>query len=306
MKSRWIGAIAALLMAAGGTAFAREPGVGNIVPPGATLGVPIAANPPPGFFFSSRTTFSYGELKDAFGNRAGVDLNVKATVLQLHYTPGVTILGGDYRAMALIPIVNLDQTIGAPFPPFLHGQTKGTGIGDLTSSPFNLSWMVQPGIFLTFGTSINVPTGSFDPNGLSYGTNTWGGTLEFGYSYLRDGWNASVHVVYSTQETNKATNYKSGDELLVNVTAMKKMGDFSIGPVGYWRKQLEDDVNRGAFYGGVASGRAEQMGLGIGYARPMGGGELNLNLVHDVMAKNTVGGTSLQVNFSIPLGGVSN
>lgn len=48
------------------------------------------------------------------------------------------------------------------------------------------------------------------------------------------------------------------------------------------------------------------MGLGIGYARQMAGGELNINLVHDVMAKNTVGGTNLQVNFSIPLGGKAN
>lgn len=302
MKSRLFGVLSALFMAAGSSAVAREPGVGNIVPSGATLGVPIGANPPPGFFFSSRTTFGFGELKDADGNYAGVDLNVKATVLQLHYTPGITILGGDYRAMALIPLVNLDQTIGAPFPPFLHGQLKGTGIGDITISPFNLSWMVEPGIFLTFGTSINVPTGEFDPNGLSYGTNAWGGTLEFGYSYLRDGWNASVHIVYSTQETNDATNYKSGDELLVNVTAMKDVGGFSIGPVGYWRKQIENDVNLGTFYGGVASGRAEQMGLGLGYARQMAGGELNINIVHDFVAKNTIGGTNLQVNFSIPLG----
>ncbi len=294
---------AALLLTTATAAFAREPGVGNIVPPGATLGVPIGANPPPGFFFSSRTTLSFGELKDDNGDYAGVDLNVKATVLQLHYTPGITLWGGDYRAMALVPLVHLDQTIGAPFPPFLHGQTSGFGLGDVTISPFNLSWMVEPGIFWTIGTSINVPTGQFDPNGLSYGTNTWGGTIEVGYSYLRDGWNASAHLVYSTQAENKETSYTSGDELLLNVTALKDVGGFSIGPVGYWRKQIEDDVNNGAFYGGVASGRAEQVGLGVGFSKAMGGGELNMNLVHDVMARNTVGGTSLQINFSMPLGG---
>lgn len=302
MKLKLLGAALAVAMAAGSVAEAREPGVGNIVPAGATLGVPIGANPPPGLFMSSRTTFGFGQLKDQNGLDAGVDLNVKSTVLQLHYTPGVTILGGDYRAMALVPLVNLDQTIGAPFPPFLHGNTTGSGLGDLTISPFNLSWMVEPGIFLTFGVSINVPTGSFDPNGLSFGTNVWGGTLEVGYSYLRDGWNASAHLVYSTQATNKDTNYKSGDEVLLNVTAMKDIGGFSIGPVGYWRKQIEADVNSGGFYGGIASDPAEQIGLGIGFSRQMAGGELNINLVHDVKAVNTVGGTNLQVNFSIPLG----
>lgn len=295
--------LASLVLATSATtALAREPGVGSIVPPGATLGVPIGANPPPGLFFSSRSTLSFGQLKDSTGNDAGVDLNVKATVLQLHYTPGITILGGDYRAMALVPLVHLDQTIGAPFPPFLHGQSSGLGLGDVSISPFNLSWMVEPGIFWTIGTSINVPTGKFDPNGLSYGTNTWGGTLEVGYSYLRDGWNASAHLVYATQATNDTTSYKSGDELLLNVTAMKNMGDYSIGPVGYWRKQIESDENSGAFYGGIASGKAQQIGLGIGFSKPMAGGELNLNLVHDVLAENTVGGTAMQINFSMPLG----
>ena len=302
MKRKTTALTATLLLATATTAFAREPGVGNIVPPGATLGVPIGANPPPGFFFSSRTTLSFGELKDANGDNAGVDLNVAATVLQLHYTPGVTIWGGDYRAMALVPLVHLDQTIGAPLPAVLHGRTTGFGVGDVTLSPFNLSWMVEPGVFVTIGTSVNVPTGKFDPNGLSFGTNTWGGTLELGYSYLRDGWNASAHLVYSTQAENDETNYKSGDELLLNLTALKDVGGFSIGPVGYWRKQIESDGNSGTFYGGVASGRAEQIGFGIGFSTQMAAGELNMNLVHDVVAENAVGGTTLQVNFSMPLG----
>lgn len=293
---------AALALASATGALAREPGVGNIVPSGATLGVPVGANPPPGLFFSSRTTLSFGQLKDANGDDAGVDLAVKATVLQLHYTPGITLLGGDYRAMALVPLVQLDQTIGAPFPSFLHGTSNAAGLGDVTISPFNLSWMVEPGIFWTVGTSISLPTGSFDANGVSLGTNVVGGTLELGYSYLRDGWNASAHLVYSTQAENKDTSYQSGDELLLNLTAIKNMGSYGIGAVGYWRQQITDDVNNGSFYGGAASGRAEQIALGLGYTRPMGGGELNINVTHDLVAKNTVGGTNLQVNFSIPLG----
>lgn len=302
MKTRLIAAFSALLLGTGSAALAREPGVGNIVPSGATLGVPVGANPPPGLFFSFRNSFSFGQLKDANGDNGGVDLNVRATVLQLHYTPGVQLMGGDYRAMVLLPLVHLDQTIGAPLPPVLHGNTTGFGLGDLTISPLNLSWMTEPGVFWTFGTSVNLPTGKFDPNGLSFGTNVWGGTIEVGYSDLRDGWNKSAHFVYSTQATNKDTAYSSGDELLLNLTAMKSLGSYSIGPVGYWRKQIGDDQNNGAFYGGAASGRAEQIALGVGYSRQIAGGELNINLTRDVVTKNTVGGTNLQVNFSIPLG----
>lgn len=230
-----------------------------------------------------------------------MDLNVIATIQQLHDTPCVTIWGGDDRAMALVPLVHLDQTIGAPFPDFLHGQTSGFGLGDVTISPVNLSWMVEPGVFWTIGTSINVPTGSFDPNGLSHGTNTWGATVEVGFSDLRDGWNAPAHLVYSTQAANRDTSYQSGDEILLHVTALKDVGGFRIGPVDCWRKQIDDDDNNGTSCGGVASGRAEQMGLGIGFRNQMGAGEPNMNLVHDVVAENAVGGSTLQVNFSMPL-----
>jgi hypothetical protein len=56
---------AALLLTTATAVSALEPGVGNIVPPGAALGVPVGANPPPGFLFYSRTTLSFGALKDA-------------------------------------------------------------------------------------------------------------------------------------------------------------------------------------------------------------------------------------------------
>jgi hypothetical protein len=299
---RSLAALAALLMTLGTAALAREPGIGPIVPAGASLGVPIAANPPPGLFFSLRNTVSTGQLKDDQGRDGGVDLALRSSLLQLHYTPGLTLLGGDFRAMLMVPLLHLDQTTGAPLPPFLHGSMSGFGLGDIGISPFNLSWMTQPGVFWTIGTSINLPSGKFDANGLSYGTNVWGGTLEAGYSDLRFGWNKSAHLVYSTQATNKDTSYTSGDELLLNLTAMKTLGSYSLGPVAYWRKQIADDANRGSFYGGATAGRAEQIGLGLGYARQMAGGELNINLFTDVVARNTLGSTSLQVNFSIPLG----
>jgi Putative MetA-pathway of phenol degradation len=58
------------------------------------------------------------------------------------------------------------------------------------------------------------------------------------YSYLRDGWNASVHLVYSTRAENKETNYKSGVELLLNVTALKDVGGLPDSPLGLSRLHL--------------------------------------------------------------------
>ncbi len=265
--------------------------------------MPIGANPPPGFFFSSRTTLSFGELKDDNGDHAGVDLNVKATVLQLLCTPGVTLWGGDYRAMALVPLVHLDQTIGAPFPPFLHGQTSGFGLGDVTISTFNLSWMVEPGIFWIIGTLINCqPASSIRTASATAPTPGAARSRSTRAACATAGTPRPASSTRPRPRTRRPATRRA-TSFLLNVTALRDTGGFSIGPVGYWRRQIEDDVNNGAFYGGVASGRAEQVGLGVGFSKAMGGGELNMNLVHDVMAWNTVGGTSLQISFSMPLGG---
>ncbi|MCZ8152714.1 MAG: hypothetical protein O9292_10045 [Rhodobacteraceae bacterium] len=108
-------------------------------------------------------------------------------------------------------------------------------------------------------------------------------TLDLGKNFLPDGSSASLHVVSSSPDTNTASSHSAGDEVPVKVTAQNSMGVFRIGPLDRGRKQIKQDVNHGAFCGGIASAQQVQMGLFI--TRPSPEEELNLDCNDDVAAR---------------------
>lgn len=260
------------------------------MPGGATSGVPVGANPPPALYFSSRSEIFSGDIYDANGDQTPLSIDVKVSALQFHWIPGNEILGGTYRAMMLIPLIDLDVA-GA----------GNSGIGDITISPLNVSWMLSPGVFVQTGLSFGVPTGEYLGLGqANLGNNVLTTGLDVGFSYLNDGWNASIHANYFVYGTNDANAFKSGDELLVNWTAMKAVTDSdSLGLVGYYRKQVTDDTLAGGVFAG--GNKSEALSVGIGYTKSFGPTSLNLNIMHDVTAKNEAGGTKLQVNLFTPI-----
>jgi hypothetical protein len=288
IKTLWLSALVAGMFST--AALAREPGTPTAMPGGATVAVPVGANPPPGLYFSSRTEVFSGDIYDATGNKVPVSLDVRATALQFHWVPGNQILGGTYRAMMLIPLVDLDVA-GA----------SNAGVGDITLSPLNVSWMLSPGVFVQTGLSFGVPTGDYLGLGqANLGNNVMTTGLDVGFSYLNDGWNASIHANYFTYAKNGANNFKSGDELLINWTAMKAVGnDQSIGLVGYHRQQLQNDTLGGAVFAGGNKSRITA--VGIAYSKRFGPTELNVNLMQDVEARNDAGGTKLQLNLITPI-----
>jgi len=291
-------AIAAAMTAT--VAGAREPGVPPSVPPGNTLGLPIGASPPPGFYLNSLSSTNSLTLKDASGNSVGADVTLSDTAVQLMWVPGIKLFGGDYKAFILQPLLNIDQD--STFAPVASGSKLG--LGNTEIHPIDISWALGGGHFVSAGFSVFAPTGYWSASApVNTAGNFWTFAPSLGYSYLNDGWNTSIHLQYFTNTRNKTSKYRSGNEVLVNVTAMKDLGGFSLGPIAYYRKQLQADSNGGTMYGGTVAGKAEQLALGLGYAGRVGAANVNVNLTHDVMAKNTLGGTSLHVNFSIPLGG---
>lgn len=282
-----------------GVAQAREPNIPFVMPPGATLGVPVGANPPPGNYLSFRSVMSNGEIVDDSGDPIGVDVDVKYLSLVYSHVARKTVLGETYRFSFIVPFVNNDQTsFGLP--------DETNRIGDVSVAPINLSWGVAPGIFVSAGLSINLPVGTYKPDLVSAntGTGAFALGLHSGFSYLRNGWNLSADLNYFMHAKNDDSDYRSGDEVLVNFTAMKQIGKgFSVGPVGYWRQQVTDDHNNGPLLGGTTQPDVEQAGLGIGLSKRWGGTELNVNYVKSVHARNGRDGDQLQINVNIPFGG---
>jgi hypothetical protein len=280
--------------------MAVEPNAPFAMPGGATIGIPVGANPPPGHYLSFRSQFSRGNVVDNSGNAIPVSPDINSLFLSYSYVPGIEILGGTYRFSAGIPLLFNSQTA-------FGLKTTAKGIGDITISPINVSWVLSPGIFASAGMSFSLATGSFKPDGVSMnlGSGKNSASLLFGLSYLRDGWNLSTGSALTVYAENPKTRYRSGAELLIDVTAMKAVSDsFSIGPVGYWRKQISDDANNGTvLLGGGTLDRAEQLGIGIGVEKRFGRGSLNVNLIKNLRTRNTYDAPVLAVNYSIPIGG---
>lgn len=294
----------ALVLAAAGLAqpaFAREPGVPTSVPPGNTMGVPVAVTPPPGFYFSLRSGYWDAELKNDQGDDAGQENTLVDTAAQVLWVPGFKLLGGDYRAFFTIPFISNDQSRGFPFPPPLQGNESGSGVGNIEISPIGLSWQIQPGIFAAAALSVFAPTGDFDSTGISTGGDFWTFAPNAAISYMRNGWNLTAHASLFFNTENSDSDYQSGNELLVNFTAFKDFGGTSIGPVGYYRQQLTEDENNGQDYGGTIQGKAEQIGLGIGVSHRFGPVDVNLNITDDVHVRNAVGGPKFWLNLSMPI-----
>lgn len=296
-----LGAACAFAVLAALPAQAREPGTPAVMPSGATMGVPVGANfPQPGLYLSSRNSIVRGDVYDGAGNATPLGLDVNAGALQFHWTPGLELWGGSYRAMGILAYQDISLSSG--------GAEIGTNksLSDLTLSPLNVHWMTAPGVFVSAGVSLSFPVGEFatdgTPNG---GNNVTALALDAGYSYLRDGWNLSVHGNYFIHSENSDTDYKSGDELLVNWTAMKSVGKdgWSLGGVGYFRTQVTDDQNNGLAYGGTTAGKVRENGIGIAVARQLGPVQIHADYTWNTMAKNTVGADTFRVNVTMPLGG---
>ncbi|MBN9055158.1 MAG: transporter [Rhizobiales bacterium] len=279
---------------------ARQPGVPTSMPPGASMGVPVGASPPPGLYFSSRSGYADLSLYDGDGNRLGADVTVKDTALQFLWVPELNLWGGQYKAFVTVPVLDLDQTLS---PPFGTGTADRLSLGQIEVHPFDLSWQVAPGTFVSTGFSVFAPTGSSDATKpVNTQGNFWTFAPSLGFSHLRDGWNLSLNAIYFTNTRNEDNDYRSGDEIQLHMTAMKDFDGWSIGPVGYYRKQVTNDDNKGLAFGGTIAGKAEQLGLGLGVTRQFGPVQANLIYTRDVIHRNTLGGNRLWLNFTVPFG----
>lgn len=298
-KLAGLGLLSVALLA--GAASAREPGVLPTIPPGASMGVPIAAPSPfDGVFFSSRTGLSYQNLYDNNGNELPTEITIRDTALQLAVIPGFALLGGQYRAFLTVPYVDVDSKNIATRMGLVNANNGG--IGSIEIRPIDISWQTAPGIFVSAGVSVHTPTGWDATELVNPGQNFWTVSPSVGVSYLRDGWNVSAHLLFFANEANRDNDYESGDEINLNFTAMKDIGnDWSIGAVGFWRKQLNDDKNPSGAYGGFVANRAEQGGIGVSVTKQIGPINLNAMYTRDLYAKNTGAGDRFWFNAIIPL-----
>lgn len=315
LKTALLGALAGLGLGTA-TTEAREPFMIAPIPPNALVGVPVGANLPlDGVWVSQRNLVSWGPVLDDNGNEVGLDLEAAAAGVQLHFVPGWEILGGSYRASALVAGLRIRQEAVDPIPDFLQDDALNFALSDTLISPLNIHWELQPGIFAMAGTGVILPTGEntgrnaandFSEVGWSAGGYTFFG--QTGLSYLRDGWNLSGSFMYFHSTENPRTNYNSGDEILLTGTAMKDLGfvddalaGFSFGPVGYYRQQITEDDNNGTFFGGQTFGKARSLGYGLAMSKRVGPVNVEFNYTREAGSRGTYSPQAFQLSFTVPL-----
>lgn len=295
--------LAILATALSPAALAREPGIAPQFPPGQTLGLATAINPPPGLYLTNRLAWYDAELRDDQGRARGQHVIARSEAIQLTWVPGIMVLGASYKAFVNVPFI--DQTVTRTSPATGRlGRFHSSGMADPKVQPLDLAWDLGGGWHTGASLGVYLPIGTYSSGAtMNIGQHFW--TVEPGVAlnYRQDGWTAALHVLYDVNSENTDNHYRSGDQVFVNATVTRAVGGWDLGPVAYAQKQVSDDVNNGgrATFRGTTADPSEQVGLGLLASHALGGAKVTGFVTHDVEAHNTLGGTKFWLNLSMPL-----
>jgi hypothetical protein len=262
MKATTKALAAAAAALAAGSALATEGG-GSIYPVGAENYL-CCALPPPGVYgmvYVQR--YSADKVRGNSGQVVtppSFEVTAYAVAPRIVWVTPHTVAGASLALHALLPVVNLDVNV-------VPGVSqRKTGLGDLNLG-VALGWHHSPALHTLAALDVFLPTGRFDKNDLAnIGRNYWAIQPVGGVSYIDPkGLNADAKVMWTVNFENKDTNYKSGQELIVDYSAGWGLGNgWTIGAGGYLFQQLNNDKLGGAT---VADnkGRAFAIGPSIKY-----------------------------------------
>jgi hypothetical protein len=256
--------------------MAAEGGVGVFLLGSHATGAGIT--PPPGVFFQNDFYYYDGKLASGRTLPTGGLLvaNVSAqSWIELPTTLWVTpakVLGGDLAFSLTVPVgeprVNANLLVNSPrFGPIgLNVSDSQANLSDFFLQSFvgwhagNFHWQLGVGGVIPSGTYVagQLSNASLNRPALDvFGTLTW---LDPAI-----GWDLSAAMGVTFNQTNTATDYKSGDEFHLEWAATKYITkEFTLGLVGYYYQQLTADSGTGARLGGY-EGRVVALGGSIGY-----------------------------------------
>lgn len=300
MKYKVVSAAFIAAIASAGSAYSREPGLISSLPAGATMGVPVAAPIPEGLHLSTSGAYYSSVVTDNDGKDSGLDADIFEVGVILSWAPGYDILGGQYRGYISVGGVRYDMSSAMPGD-IMAG--KGYGVTNLEIHPLDLSWQITEQSFLSTGFSVFAPTGRYElGKALNTGADFWTFAPSAAYSYLDPNWQLTAHLTYFYNTESREIDYHSGDEIMLNLTALHNFGsDLFVGPVAYWRKQITKDENNGNAYGGAIAGKSEQAAIGLAINKRVGLTQLSAMFTHDFKSRNAPKGSKFWLSFSLPL-----
>lgn len=292
------------------------PGSGGHYPNGAEDFM-VGALPPPGTYLVNYMILAQ---KNSLNNKSlppnDFDATVFAEVPRLIYVSPYSLFGASLAAHAFLPMyradVNLKTTTLTPAQvPALNFDHNDLGLGDIIFSPLVFGWHFGPELHAVFALDMWAPTGSYDKKNAAaqiLSKNHWTFEPVLAVSYLKEGFDASIKLMYDFNTDNGNYLHPSG------VTGTLSPGeefhfDWALGYsmkngltgglVGYNYWQVTDDefngvkdTNQKSQVGGI--------GVGLKYWPKMGPFSMTLKQYWEYNAKNMPSGpqTVLKISYA--------
>jgi hypothetical protein len=277
--------VAAIILACStGSAPALEPGAHPPFLPGSTGGVPIGLLPPPALYVSSLTTYIDGFFHADSRPRHPRALYSFSEGVSILWVPDVMPLGARYGFFAQQAVV--DKTVTGIPPRGVSSSERG--LNNTFVAPLSLAWMLPSNFFASARFGFHLPNGQYDRHNLvNIANNFWAFEPSVGITYVRDGLDLSLRLVYDTMTENTSSNapgnvngrYQSGNIFSADYTASQGFGKWRLGVTGSGVQQTNDDSAAGRTLHGTKVSKvgigpllqynASRIGLNVHYVRDM-------------------------------------
>lgn len=201
------------------------------------------AMPPPGLYSQVFVNhYEADNLRDNRGNKVPVDFQVRANVIapRLIWVTEQQVFGASLAFHAILPLVDLKVGV--------NGQSQHKrGLGDMIFGPA-LGFHHSDKLHSILALDLIAPTGAYDRGDLANpGRNYWVIEPVYAVSYIDpDGLNIDAKTMYDFNLRNRATDYRSGQELHVDYAVGWGLGNgWVVGVGGYALYQTTDDRQHG-------------------------------------------------------------
>jgi hypothetical protein len=254
------------------------------------------AMPPPGLysqFFVGH--YEADSLRDNRGDKVPVDFRVRADSIapRLIWVTEQQVFGASLAFHALVPLVDLKVEV--------NGQSQSKqGLGDIIFGPalgFHHSEKLHSILALDF----IAPSGEYDRGDLAnIGRNYWVIEPVLAVSYIDpNGLNIDAKTMYDFNLRNKATDYRSGQELHIDYAVGWGLGNgWVLGVGGYVLQQTTDDRQSGDRVKDN-KGRAIAFGPSVKYTSDKGW-FLTAKWEQESQVRNRAQGNAYRVKLTVP------